>query len=195
MKAAIPDTTNKPNINRMERMKMTTKSIETLFEEHQNLIQSMIRRNRPLLAALHLEDEDVAQDLSIRVLSAIERFDSERSESLAAHITCSLQYEILDMKRRYKPHGVTGVPKDKRMKFLYLDAVQTDGSIYEIPSYDDTSAFEVSELLENLSEPETEILDLKIKGFCLRRKTQTEALSGVRGKYTALYDNERRIAA
>lgn len=96
-------------------------NLESLFEQHKNLINRTIRRNRPLLSALRLEDEDVAQQLSIAMLSAIRRFDPDRSESLAACIWYSLQYEVLNIKRRYKPHGVTGVPRGYRLEFLYLD--------------------------------------------------------------------------
>lgn len=172
-----------------------THSIETLYEEHKSLINSTIRRNRPLLAALRLESEDVAQDLSIAMLSAIERFNPERSESLAAHITCSLQYEILNIKRRHKPHGITGVPKGERINFLYMDDELPNGGSYEIPSYDDTSAFEVSELLESLSEPESKVIELRTNGVYLRQKAQTATLNGVRRKYNAFYENERRVAA
>lgn len=172
-----------------------THSIEILFEKHISLINSTIRRNRPLLAALRLESEDVAQDLSIAMLSAIERFDPERSESLAAHIACSLQYEILNMKRHHKPHGITGIPNGERINFLYMDDELPNSGMCEIPSYSDTSTFEVAELFDDLTEPENKVIDLKANSFYLRRKAQTAMLDGVRCKYNALYENERRVAA
>lgn len=107
-------------------------SVESLFEKHKNLIQKTIWRNRPLLSALHLEDEDVAQQLAIALLLAIRRFDPDRSESLTAYLRYSLQYEILNIKRRFKPHGVTGVPQGCRVDFLYLDSVLPDGGSYEL---------------------------------------------------------------
>ena len=166
---------------------MYAQNADILFEKHKSLINKAIWRNRPLLAALRLEDEDVAQQLAIAMLSAIRKFNPDRSASIAAHIRCSLQYEILSIKRRHKPHGVTGVPKDRRLDFLYLDNTLPDGSRYELPSNDDVTAVEFSELLESLSEPEAEAVRLKIKGYRLRRKTHTSALSAVRRKYVALY--------
>lgn len=101
---------------------MINKNIETLFTEYEYLIGNTIRRNRPLLAALRLDEEDVKQDLSITMLSAIENFNPKLSESLVVHIKCRLQYEILNMKRNYRPHGITGVPKGERIESLYLDS-------------------------------------------------------------------------
>jgi DNA-directed RNA polymerase specialized sigma subunit len=163
--------------------------IELLYEEHKHLIRSVIWKNRPLLAALRLEDEDVSQQLAIVMLSAIHRFDPERSASLVAHIRCSLQYEILNIKRRHKPHGVTGVPKGNRLDFQYLDNILSDGSTHELPVYDDTSRLDVSELLDSLTEQETEAVDRVMRGFRHRRKIHTAALEGVRRRYTLLYGN------
>lgn len=94
---------------------------EALYEEHKNLICRTIWRNRPLLAALRLENDDVAQQLSITMLSAIKKFDPNKSASLRVHIKHSLQYEILNMKRRHKPHGITGVPNGCRLNFHSFD--------------------------------------------------------------------------
>lgn len=184
------------------------KSTETLFTEHQNIIRSTIRRNQPLISALRLETEDVAQDLSIAMLSAIESFDPERSDNLAAHITCKLQFEILSMKRRHKPHGVTGVPNGERINFLRLDAARPDSLAYELPDYDDTSGIEVSELLNRLTGQKVEALQNMINGFNMRHKAHKAIISSVnlpsansapaeppdffpvprvRGKYTAQY--------
>jgi hypothetical protein len=116
------------------------RNIEQLFETHKNLIKITIWKNRVLLKALRLEDDDVAQQLSIAMLKAIRNFDPERSPSLAAHIRCSLQYEILNIKRRHKPCGITGVPKGERVSFLYLDRLLPDGDRFELPVYDDFSA-------------------------------------------------------
>lgn len=161
--------------------------VESLFEQHKNLIQKTIWRNRPLLSALHLEDEDVAQQLAIALLLAIRRFDPDRSESLTAYLRYSLQYEILNIKRRFKPHGVTGIPECRRVDFLYLDNVLTGDRAYELPSDDDISSLEVSELFERLTAEETEAVFLKVYGFPIRRKVHTAALNGAGRRYKELY--------
>ena len=100
---------------------MNRQSVEVLYKKHKSLINKVIRKNRCLLAALDLEEEDVAQHLAITMLSAIKRFDSAKSKSLQAYIRYSLQFEIQKMKRWHRPHGITDVPKGVRLKFLYLD--------------------------------------------------------------------------
>jgi hypothetical protein len=158
-----------------------------LFEEHRNIINSVIWKNRPLLAALRLEFEDVSQHLSITMLSAIRKFDPKRSESLGAHIRCSLQFEILNIKRRHKPHGITGVPKDIRPDFQYLDGELPDGSFYELPVGDDTTIVETADLFGSLSEHEAEAIKLRLQGHQVRRKVHKEALDGVRRRLTESY--------
>jgi hypothetical protein len=161
-----------------------------LFEEHKSLIKSVIWKNHPLLAALHLDFEDVSQQLSITMLLAIRKFDPNRSESLAAHIRCSLQYEILNIKRRHKPHGVVGIPKDFRPEFRYLAGELPDGSAYELPVDDDMTAVEVSDLFGGLSEQEAEAVTLRLHGHPVRRKAHKAALEGVQRRFTPLYHGQ-----
>ena len=166
---------------------MHNKNEETLFQEHRNLISIVIWKNRPLLSALRLEHEDVSQQLAITMLLAIRKFDPDRSASLTAHVWCSLQYEILNIKRRFKPHGVTGIPKDCKPDFLYLDRLNTDGGLHELSCDDDMTAIDFHDLFECLSDAESEAFNLKIQGFPVRRKEHAAALDGVRKKYEDLY--------
>jgi len=161
-------------------------NINLLFEEHKHLISKTIWRNRPLLTALRLEDEDVAQQLAIKMLSAIQKFNPDRSASMATHIRYSLQYEILNIKRRHKPHGIAGVPKGDRLNFLCLDYTTPDGYAVEIPTDDDVSGVEVSEMLECLSDAEAEVVDLKMQGYRIRRKAHIAALDNARRKCAVL---------
>ena len=108
---------------------MCTQRVESLFVKHKSLIESAIRRNRPLLAAIRIEHEDAAQQLAIAMLSAIRKFKPGRSLSLRAYIKTTLQYEIQKIKRHHKPHGITGVPKGARLSFLYLDNMMTSHAI------------------------------------------------------------------
>jgi hypothetical protein len=170
----------------MEDFPMITENIDQLYEEHKKLITKTIWRNRALLKALRLEDEDVSQQLAIVMLSAIRKFNPDRSSSLAAHIRYTLQYEILNIKRRHKPHGVTGIPKGVKLSFRYLGSPMPDGEVYELPHFDDTSILEVSELLQNLPTIEAEAVSMRIRGFQLKRKAHTAAIAGLRHRYAAL---------
>ena len=100
---------------------MHTKNEESLFMEHCGKIKGLMRKNRSTLSALHLEDEDVWQQLSIALLLAIRRFDPGGSASPDAHIWRFLRHEMLNIKRRSGPHGVTGVPRGFRPDFTRLD--------------------------------------------------------------------------
>lgn len=77
-----------------------------IFMEHLDLINRTINRNRLLLYALHLDRDDVYQELAIAALQAIDTFDAQRSESVTVHIWAKLQYAILTIKRQHKPHGM-----------------------------------------------------------------------------------------
>lgn len=46
-----------------------------IVEEHLPSIDRVLRRNRALIQAAHLEDEDVYQDLAIRLILSVERYD------------------------------------------------------------------------------------------------------------------------
>ena len=62
-----------------------------IFMEHLDLINRTIYRNRLLLYALHLDWDDVYQELAIAALQAIDTFDAQRSESVKVHIWAKLQ--------------------------------------------------------------------------------------------------------
>jgi len=98
------------------------------------LIWWTIHRNRCLLRALRLEDEDTYQDLAVTAIKAIDSYDPERSASLEKHVAQKLQYAILDMKRRQKPHGITRL-NGERVTVLSLDTGD-NGKIIDFPYYD-----------------------------------------------------------
>jgi len=120
------------------------------------------------------------------MLKAIRKFDPERSPSLSAYIRYALQYEILNIKRRYKPHGVTGIPKGYKVNFVYINNELPDGSTYELPADNDLSAVDMSELLNSLTDIESEAVRIKMRGRSLRRKAHITALDSVRRRYTEL---------
>jgi len=166
---------------------MTSETRNQLFLQYQNLIGKTIRRNRRLIAALWLETEDVAQDLSIVMLLAIEKFDPLRSDSLPAFLVSKLQFAILDIRRRHKPYGMGGTKPDTRPEYTYLNKVSDSGMVCEIPSYDDTGTFEVSEFLSNLTEFERNTLNQKVGGYSLKKKSHTAALADMRCRFEQFY--------
>ncbi len=177
---------------------MTNEDRNEFFLKHQNLIDITIRRNRRLLAALRLETEDVVQELSIKMLKAINSFDSCRSPIIEAHILKQLQYCVLDLKRRFKPHGMTGVGRDVRPEYVYIDGVSDSGITFEIPSHDDHSIVNISDFLDGLTEHERETLNRKLEGHNPKTKRQTAVITDIRERLMEYYnqnENEGRTAA
>jgi len=137
---------------------------------HEYLITAAVRRNRRLIKALRLETEDVYQDLMISMLKAIEQYDSMRSESISAYIFAKLQHAILDMKRRYKPGGITGI-KNTRVSFVSIENYYGDGGTLDIPDEDgNIGAVDWYDILSALSQSEREALDMNMSGYTQRKK-------------------------
>ena len=86
---------------------MDTTTRNHIFMENIELINRTLRRHRLLLYALHLELDDVYQELAIAALQAIDTYDDRRCDSVTVHIWANLQYTILTIKQRSKPHGMT----------------------------------------------------------------------------------------
>ncbi len=110
---------------------MSNEGRNELFGEYQNLIWWTVHRNRTLLAALRVDREDAAQELSICLMAAIEKYNPDKGASLKGFIFRKLQFGILDIKRRHKPCGLTCV-KDARPQFVYLDKPRDNGTHYEL---------------------------------------------------------------
>ena len=177
---------------------MTTYERNELFLQQQNLINITIRRNRRLIAALRLETEDVAQELSIKMLAAIDSFNPSRSPVIEAYILSQLQYCVLDLKRRFKPHGMTGVGQDVRPEYVYIDGISDSGITFEIPSHDDHSIVNISDFLDGLTEHERGTLNRKLEGRNTRTKQQTTVIADIRERLMEYYnqnENEGRTAA
>lgn len=86
---------------------MDTITRNNIFMENVGLINRTMRRHRLLLYALHLDRDDVYQELAIAALQAIESFDPSRSASVEVHIWAKLQYAVLNIKEKHKMYGLT----------------------------------------------------------------------------------------
>ena len=78
-----------------------------IFMENVSLINRTMRRHLLLLHALHLDRDDVYQELAIAALQAIESFDPSRSASVEVHIWAKLQYAILNIKEKHRLYELT----------------------------------------------------------------------------------------
>jgi len=97
-----------------------------IVEENLHCIDKVIRRNRALMNAAHLDYDDVYQQLAIRLIRCVEGFDPEKG-TLKTHIYSQLQYELLNCKSPLRLTGITGAPSDFRWENnLPIDAISED---------------------------------------------------------------------
>lgn len=102
-----------------------------IVEEHLWCIDSVIHENRALMLAARMDYDDVYQQLALRLIKAVSGFDPEKG-ALKQHIFSQLKFELLDCKRPYRLHGMTGLPKDFRGgKIISLHAFRESSELYE----------------------------------------------------------------
>ena len=92
-----------------------------IVEENLYRIDNAIRRNWALIRAAHLDRDDVYQQLALRMIRAVDTFDTEKGE-LGKHLHAQLQYEMLNCKDSRRRYGFTGAPYDLRGSVISLEA-------------------------------------------------------------------------
>ena len=164
-----------------------------IFMDHLDLIQRTLNRNRLLLYALHLEQDDVYQELAMAALQAIESFDASRSASISTHIWMQLQYAILDLKRRRKSHGLTGASAFAPAVWS-LELSEEYGHPIAVDPYEEEPLCEkrLRQALSKLAPSERQAVILYLEGTKPRRRAEREmlniAMEKLREFYLALQD-------
>ena len=93
-----------------------------IVEEHLWCVRAVMKQNGELIRAARLDRDDVYQQLCLRLILAVGRYDPEKSE-LKTHVFQQLRYELLSCKSPQLVYGVKDAPKDMRGdSFLSLDA-------------------------------------------------------------------------
>ena len=115
---------------------ITTQERNTLVETHLGCIWWTINKNRRLISAAGLDDEDVFQQLAVRMIRAVENYDPDKGKDLEQHIFAQLQYEVLNCKDAAKLHGVKGAPYGARGLVVSLDAMVENGRQFRGGGYD-----------------------------------------------------------
>ena len=92
-----------------------------LVEEKLPWIDRVIRQNRTLMRAAHLDYDDVYQELAVRLIRCVENFDPDKG-TLEQHIRAQLQYALLNCKDSRRRYGFTHAPYDLRGAVISLDA-------------------------------------------------------------------------
>jgi DNA-directed RNA polymerase specialized sigma24 family protein len=86
-----------------------------------------------------MEHDDVYQQLSLRLVNALDKYDYAKCPNMDAYIMLQLRYELLNMKACSKRTGVSGAPK-MGFSLLSLDAKDAAGYPAKAPAYSDASS-------------------------------------------------------
>lgn len=99
-----------------------------IVEEHLWCIGAIMKKNAHLIKAAHLDRDDVYQQLAVRLIKAVARFDPDKGK-LKQHIFAQLQYELLSCKSVQRLTGFTGAPEDLRGAIISIDALRENHPI------------------------------------------------------------------
>jgi len=163
-----------------------------LLIQYEPVVKWAIKHNWTLIQALRLDTNDVYQDLCIAAMKAIDCFDSQKSASLKTHLESRLQYEVKNLKKRYSPHGMTGV-RDTDVIFISLDYQPEECRQVEIPVEAPYGLAEFKEALTLLSPDEREVVEEKVQGVYHRKKEQRALLAAAQEKITNYYERSAAV--
>lgn len=103
-----------------------------IVEEYLPDIDRMIRKNRALMRAAKLEYDDVYQQLSLRLIRAVNTYDPEKGE-LGVHIRAQLRFELLNCRAPKHLYGMTGPPKNfGRGSLISFQEIQEEYTAHEL---------------------------------------------------------------
>ena len=95
-----------------------------LVEKHLWCIDTVIRKNRPLMRAAQLEYDDVYQQLALRLIKPVAGFDPQKGTRQ--------QHIFAQLKSACRLCGLTGAPKEYRKRdMVSLDALSESDPLYE----------------------------------------------------------------
>lgn len=150
---------------------MTTLERNNLFEEKKGLIDRSIWKHHRLARACGLREEDVRQELAVRMLEALDRYDADRCPNLDAYLMLWMKYRLWHMAEPSKRLGMPETPKKKAPSMLSLDArtaagYQIDPPWTDQPEQDDWLEREIA----SLPEPQRDTVDRLLSGERVSRK-------------------------
>ena len=85
-----------------------------IVEEHLYCIDTVIRKNSVLIRKAHLEQEDVYQDLALRLIDAVINFDPDKDE-LERYIYAQLADEMRCCRQSHRFYGIAGLPTGRKV--------------------------------------------------------------------------------
>lgn len=163
-----------------------------LFLQYEPVIRWTIKRNYALIQALCLDISDVYQDFCIAAMRAIDGFDPRKSDSLKTHLVCRLQYEVKNLKRRYKPYGMTGA-QPAGVVFCSIDYQPDTTCRLKIPVEAPYDLVEFHEALDLLTLAERNAVEEKMQGSYQHKKQQRALLTTAAEKLSQYYEKNAAL--
>ena len=111
-------------------MTLTIPQRNSLVQEYLWCIDSVIKQNYSLIQAAHLDRDDVYQNLAIRLIHAVERYQPGPM-SMKSYITMQLRYELLNCKSAKAMYGFHSAPYDMRNASVSLEALSASDPYWE----------------------------------------------------------------
>ena len=85
---------------------MTRDERNVLFMEKYHLIDVTVKKHSRLIWAVRMDEDDVRQDLALRLIQAIDKYDPARCSNIDAYLVLQLRYCLLHMKECGRLFGI-----------------------------------------------------------------------------------------
>lgn len=163
------------------------------FEEKEYLINNLMYRKASMMRAAHMDEEDVRQELSVRLLELLDTYDPQRCSNLDAYLTEQLKYHIINLRRASKLTGMPGAPRDG-VDMVSLNQENRFGFCLEIPVENKSSSVAwVEKEIAALPEEQQDALDRLLSG--IRVHPRNKALCAARLQLKSrLFDRQIQFA-
>ena len=142
---------------------MTITQRNTIFDEYMNIIRYTVNRHKSMLKALRMESEDLAQELAICLLKAIERYDDTRGAKPSTYYFKALRYGVLQLWREQR--RMIRFANIQAMPLTHTNEYGEDSELDVTFTVDYDDDLMVKEFLQTLSERERNTLAQKMNGY------------------------------
>ena len=111
-----------PQPKRNEETNMTHSERNSLFTEKEPLIRMTMCKHSLLIYFCRMDRNDVYQELAIRLIESLDKFDAAKCKNLDAYLMQQLRYRLLHMRDNKERFGISGAPQ-KGFSMLSLEAL------------------------------------------------------------------------
>ena len=170
---------------------MTMEDRNYLFEEKAYLINVTMNKHRALIRVCRMEEDDVYQQLSIRLLNAIDKYDFSKCPNMDAYLMLQLRYELWNMKACSKLTGVTGAP-GRGFTLTSLDVLDAAGYQAQAPADSEHSnVLWLEREIDSLPSAQKSVLSRLLSGQ--RVSCNNKVLQAARHRIRERLESERRL--